>query len=104
MTQLDASNASIPARSVSDYSKLAELAQVSRARITQIMNLLLLAPDFQESLLFMEPVRAGRDTLTLMDIQKVALEINWGRQSENWLNLSRPLGPTVARRNCHCDS
>jgi hypothetical protein len=44
------------------------------------MNLLLLAPDIQESLLFMEPVRGGRDTLILMDIQKVALESSWKRQ------------------------
>jgi len=32
---------------------LARLAHVSRARITQIMNLLLLAPDIQEAILFL---------------------------------------------------
>jgi hypothetical protein len=32
---------------------LARLGHVSRARITQIMNLRLLAPDLQEDLLFM---------------------------------------------------
>jgi hypothetical protein len=69
---------------VSDYSELAELAQVSRARITQIMNLLLLAPDIQESLLFMESVRTSRDSLILMDIQRIALEVNWERQRRMW--------------------
>jgi hypothetical protein len=33
---------------VKDYVELARLGQVSRARITQIMNLLLLAPEIQE--------------------------------------------------------
>jgi hypothetical protein len=39
---------------VRDYAGLASLGYVTRARITQIMNLLLLAPDLQESLLFMD--------------------------------------------------
>ena len=65
---------------VSDYSELAELAQVSRARITQIMNLNLLSPDIQESLLFLPQVENGRDMLTLAAMQSVALEANWRRQ------------------------
>ena len=36
---------------VRDYADLAQLGYVSRARITQIMNLLHLAPDIQEQLL-----------------------------------------------------
>ena len=39
-------------REVGDYADLARLGYVSRARLTQIMNLLLLAPDLQEQLLF----------------------------------------------------
>lgn len=39
---------------VKDYADLARLGGVSRARITQIMNLRLLAPDIQESLLLQE--------------------------------------------------
>ncbi len=73
---------------VSDYSELAELAQVSRARITQIMNLNLLAPDIQEKLLFMELFRTGRDTLILMEVQSVALEIDWKRQHPLWAELA----------------
>ncbi len=40
---------------VKDYAELARLAQVTRARITQIMNLNLLSPQLQEWLLFLEP-------------------------------------------------
>lgn len=37
---------------VRDYAELARLAQVTRARMTQIMNFNLLAPELQERLLF----------------------------------------------------
>src|SRR5687767_1615544 len=39
---------------VRDYADLARLGFVTRARLTQIMNLLLLAPDIQEQLLLPE--------------------------------------------------
>ena len=38
---------------VADYADLARPVHVSRARITQIMNLLLLAPHIQEAILFL---------------------------------------------------
>src|SRR5215831_10955492 len=41
---------------VRDYAGLARLGRVSRARITQVMNLLHLAPDLQEEILFLAPV------------------------------------------------
>ena len=69
---------------VSDYSQLAELAQVSRARITQIMNLNLLSPDLQETVLFFPKIEGGRDKLTLAYLQTIALESNWGKQRKNW--------------------
>jgi hypothetical protein len=46
---------------VADYADLARLGHVSRARITQIMNLLLLAPDIQEQVLFHPVWTAGID-------------------------------------------
>jgi hypothetical protein len=42
---------------IRDNAELARLGYVTRARITQIMNLLLLAPDLQEALLFMDLAR-----------------------------------------------
>jgi hypothetical protein len=41
---------------VRDFADLARLGHVTRARVSQIMDLLLLAPDIQEQILFMEPV------------------------------------------------
>jgi hypothetical protein len=66
---------------VADYSELAELAQVSRARITQIMNLNLLAPELQEWLLFLPPVESGRDSITLGGLQAVCLEADCVQRS-----------------------
>src|SRR5690349_12068599 len=37
---------------VKDYAEIARLGHVSRARLTQVMNLLNLAPDVQEAVLF----------------------------------------------------
>ena len=43
---------------VRDYADLARLGYVTRARMTQIMNLLNLAPDIQERLLLPDPSNA----------------------------------------------
>jgi len=45
---------------VRDYADLARLGGVSRARITQIMNLLNLPPWKQEEILFLEGAASGR--------------------------------------------
>jgi hypothetical protein len=45
---------------VTDYSVLAALGRVSRARVTQIMNLLNLAPEIQEQILFLKAEAAER--------------------------------------------
>src|SRR5260221_512966 len=44
-----------------DYADLARLGHVTRARGTQIMNLLGLAPNIQEAILFLAPVSEGKD-------------------------------------------
>ena len=75
---------------VCDYSEMAELAQVSRARITQIMNLNLLSPKLQETLLFLPLVENGRDSITLKELQLVCLEADWSKQNEAWKVCSSP--------------
>jgi hypothetical protein len=69
---------------VKDYAELARLGHVSRARITQIMNLSLLAPEIQEEILFLPKTVAGHDPIKLRHLQAVALERDWGRQRERW--------------------
>src|SRR5262249_14770877 len=74
---------------VHDYAELARLGHVSRARITQIMNLRLLAPDIQEQILFLPPLERGRDPIHLTLVQPVALETDWRRQRQRWAALLR---------------
>jgi len=54
---------------VKDYADLARLGGVSRARITQIMNLLNLPPWKQEELLFLEGPGIGRKRVTERDMR-----------------------------------
>src|SRR3990170_2361781 len=46
---------------VKDYADLARLGHVTRARVTQVMNLLMLAPDIQEAILFLPLIEDGHD-------------------------------------------
>jgi hypothetical protein len=59
---------------VKNYADLARLGGVSRARITQIMNLLNLPPWKQEELLFLDGSDAGRDAVTERKMRKVLLK------------------------------
>jgi hypothetical protein len=74
---------------VADYAELAELGHVSRARISQIMNLVLLAPDIQDQILFLPRTRQGRDAMRLAQLQPIALSPDWGRQRRLWRELQR---------------
>ena len=63
---------------VRDYAELARLGHVTRARVTQIMNLLNLEPDIQEYLLWLPP-RSGR-RITEREMRQIAGEVRWDRQ------------------------
>src|SRR5262245_30440286 len=53
------------------YAAAARLGRVSRARLSQILGLLNLAPDLQEQLLFLEHPRRGRSAPVLRDRKSV---------------------------------
>jgi hypothetical protein len=69
---------------VRDYAQLARLGQVSRARLTQIMNLLHLAPDIQENILFLPRVARGRDPICLECLQALTALLDWQSQRRYW--------------------
>lgn len=80
---------------VTDYATLADLGHVSRARITQIMNLRLLAPDIQEEILFLPRTLCGRDAIHLRQLQRVALTPDWRRQRRLWRELVAAIRPAA---------
>jgi len=70
-------------REIIDYADLARLGLVSRARITQIMNLLSLHPKIQESLLF--PVATPP---TEHHLRPLTLQADWTAQLRLWDRLT----------------
>jgi hypothetical protein len=69
---------------VRDYADLARLGYVTRARITQLMNLTSLAPDIQEALLLMPATMKGRDPVSERRLRTVTAVPLWGRQRKAW--------------------
>ncbi len=73
---------------VADQSELARLAHVTQPRMTQIMNLLHLAPDIQEQLLFLPGVTSGRDTIHEKLLRPIAAEAPWRKQRGMWIQIA----------------
>ena len=74
----------VDAGEVADYAELARLAHVSRARITQIMNLLHLAPDIQEAILFLPRTDGSRAPIAERHLRPIAAVIDWRKQRRMW--------------------
>jgi hypothetical protein len=73
---------------------LARLWHVSCARISQILNLLQLAPDIQEELLFLARQVRGRDPIQLARLQPIAAHFDWSKQRRLWRELLTATGST----------
>jgi hypothetical protein len=66
---------------------LALLGQVTRARVSQILNLMYLAPDIQEALLFLPRTQRGRDAIILADMMPIAATFDWRKRRRLWWQL-----------------
>lgn len=73
---------------VKDYAELARLGHVTRARVTQIMNLLNLAPTIQEEILFLKSVTKGQDPVTERQIRATLNHFCWLRQIRVFSSLT----------------
>jgi hypothetical protein len=73
---------------IRDQADLARLGQVTRARISQILSLIHLAPDIQEEVLFLQGGRRGGDLL-VADMQPIAKLADWTGQRRRWRTLRR---------------
>jgi hypothetical protein len=73
---------------VKNYAELAVLGHVSRARITQIMDLLYLAPDIQESILFLTESGHGNSAIHERDLRQLLRITAWEEQRTHWRKLS----------------
>ena len=73
---------------VANLATLARFGQVTRARITQIMNLINLAPDIQENLLNLPKTTKGRDNVTIKALQPITLQPDWTIQRQMWKEVN----------------
>jgi hypothetical protein len=71
---------------IQDYAELARLGRVTRARMTQIMKLLDLAPDIQEQILFL-PLIQG---LNERSLRPLASRIDWAEQRRMFQKITWP--------------
>jgi hypothetical protein len=72
------------------YDDLADAARklgLTRARVTQILNLTLLAPAIQEEILAMQLVIVGRDPISERTLRPIAAETDWNEQRALWMRL-----------------
>lgn len=74
---------------LASFSEVAVLGHVTRARVSQIMNLLNLAPDLQEAILFLPRTERGRDAIVLRDLQPIASILDWRKQRVHWQQLTK---------------
>ena len=72
---------------VRDLADLARLGFVTRARMTQVMNLLNLAPDIQEEILFLPRTMAGRDPVSERSLRPITSIVRWDRQRRLWREM-----------------
>jgi hypothetical protein len=70
-------------------TELARLAHVTQPRMTQIMNLLHLAPDIQEKLLHLSPIQSGHDPITERHIRPLTASSDWQKQRTKWSSIHR---------------
>ena len=81
---------------VRDYADLARLGYVTRARLTQIMNLLLLAPEIQEEVLQLRGQRTEEGALSERHVRPVTKIATWSHQKRAWARLkASAASPTI---------
>ncbi len=69
---------------VKDYAEIARLMGLSRARVTQICNLVLLAPEYQQQVLTM-PAHERR--VSEAHLRAILSHSTWGQQQTTWTML-----------------
>ena len=72
---------------IRDYAELARLGRVTRARMTQIMKLLHLAPDIQEQILFLPRIKG----LNERNLRRIVSRIDWDEQRRMFRKITERL-------------
>lgn len=71
-----------------DRADAARKLGLTRARVSQLLDLLMLAPDIQEKILFMERVD-GVEPTSERALRDVIKQLNWQSQVDSWRKISK---------------
>jgi DNA invertase Pin-like site-specific DNA recombinase len=82
---------------IKDYTELARLGRISRARVTQIMNLLNLAPDIQAQILSWAAGAPDQLSIPETTLRTLSSEVIWSRQRARWEEIVRSASRPAAR-------
>ena len=72
---------------VKDQAEIARVAGVTRARVTQIINLTNLAPDIQQAILDLEPTTDPVPRFREREVRTIAILPNWETQRVLWKRM-----------------
>ncbi len=72
---------------VTDQAELARVGHVSRARLTQIMDLNLLCPEIQEQILTTADCQSKLCDVNERELRRLVAKLNWKDQRALWSNL-----------------
>jgi hypothetical protein len=75
-----------------DLADIARRFRLSRARVTQVMDLTLLAPDIQEEILFLAPIPRGGEPMSAIDLRTVLRAGGWEEQRRTFRACRRAFG------------
>ncbi len=72
---------------VKDQAEIARVSGITRAHVTQIINLTNLASDIQQAILALEPTTDNVPRFREREVRTIAITTNWERQRQAWIRL-----------------
>ena len=69
---------------VRDLEQLATIGNVRQPRISQILSLTMLAPEIQETLLFLPRLSEGKPEISEKSLRKITMLDDWDEQRKVW--------------------
>lgn len=74
-----------------DYADLARLGCLTRERMSQIMELVWLAPAIQQEILEFRPTEVARFPITEVAVRRIAGLLSWDQQRTSWQQLKHTI-------------
>ncbi|HLN02065.1 MAG TPA: hypothetical protein VK335_22435 [Bryobacteraceae bacterium] len=72
-----------------DYADLARLGCVTRERMSQIMELVWLAPEIQREILEFPPTGGARFPISEVAVRRLVSDLSWEEQQRRWHELKQ---------------